>query len=377
MTSINSKRILVTGGAGFIGSHLVRLLLRTGHDVLNIDKLTYAGNLLSLADVEKDPGYQFLRGDICDRELMRRVVDGFRPEAIMNLAAESHVDRSISGPAPFAETNVMGTFNLLEAATEYWRELPDSERAGFRFVQVSTDEVYGSLGSSGVFHESSPYAPRSPYSASKAAADHFVRAWRETWGLPTIVTCSCNNYGPCQHPEKLVPTVVLRCLGREPIPIYGSGENVRDWLFVEDHCEALLGVVKRGNPGRTYHIAGGNEMPNIELVRMLCGIMDRIRPLNSAAKRDTTSGSESYSQLIEFVADRPGHDFRYSLDPAMVRKELGWVPRQDQQACFQQTVQWYLDNPDWWKAVIERNTVPASPSKPDSSGQPVTSARLK
>ncbi len=377
MTSINSKRILVTGGAGFIGSHLVRLLLRTGHEVLNIDKLTYAGNLLSLADVEKDPGYQFLRGDICDRELMRRVVKGFRPEAIMNLAAESHVDRSISGPAPFAETNVMGTFNLLEAATEYWRELPDSDKAGFRFVQVSTDEVYGSLGSSGVFHESSPYAPRSPYSASKAAADHFVRAWRETWGLPTIVTCSCNNYGPCQNPEKLVPTVVLRCLRREPIPIYGNGENIRDWLFVEDHCEALLGVVKRGNPGRTYHIAGRNEMPNIKLVRMLCGIMDRIHPLNSAAKRDTTSESESYSQLIEFVGDRPGHDFRYSLDPAMVRKELGWVPRQDQQACFQQTVQWYLDNPDWWKAVIERNAVPASPSKPDSSGQHVTSARLK
>jgi dTDP-glucose 4,6-dehydratase len=372
-----ARRILVTGGAGFIGSHLVRLLLRSGHEVLNVDKLTYAGNLQSLTDVEREPGYRFVKGDICDIGLMRGVVTGFRPDAIMHLAAESHVDRSISGPARFAETNVLGTCSLLQAALEYWQGLADSARRQFRFIQASTDEVYGSLGAEGSFDESSPYAPRSPYSASKAAADHFVRAWHETWGLPVIVTCSSNNYGPFQHPEKLIPTVILCCLNGKPVPVYGDGQNVRDWLYVEDHCEALQCVLRGGVPGHTYNIGGGNELRNIDLVEMICGILDRIYPASTNPALASSNTVRQYSHLVRFVDDRPGHDFRYSLDWSKIREVLGWKPRQDLPACFQGTVQWYLDNKDWWKTVLDRGLAAPNPTSQPAFGLSVSSAELK
>jgi dTDP-glucose 4,6-dehydratase len=335
--------ILVTGGAGFIGSNLVRLLLERGHRVLNVDKLTYAGNPASLRAVEDHPGYRFLQADICDAPALHAAFTGFQPDRVMHLAAESHVDRSIDGPAEFVRTNVFGTFTLLQAALAWHESLAGGARAGFRFLHVSTDEVYGSLGETGRFDESSRYDPHSPYSASKASSDHLARALHATYGLPVIVTNGSNNYGPFQFPEKLVPHVILKALRGEPIPVYGTGENVRDWLYVGDQVEALLAVAERGAPGETYNIGGDNERRNLDLVRLLCRILDELRP---------RADGRGYAEQIVFVADRPGHDFRYAIDSSKLRRELGWSPRQDRESGFRRTVAWYLENEAWWRGIL-------------------------
>jgi dTDP-glucose 4,6-dehydratase len=336
-------KVLVTGGAGFIGSNLVRYLLGEGQSVLNLDKLTYAGNLSSLKDVESNPNYRFLNADICDSDSLQNAFESFQPDAVMHLAAESHVDRSIDGPADFIQTNVMGTFQMLQAALKHYRQLSDEQRDRFRFLHVSTDEVYGSLGASGLFHEETPYDPHSPYSASKASSDHLARAWFDTYGLPVLVTNCSNNYGPYQFPEKLIPVVILKCLRNEPIPVYGKGENIRDWLHVEDHCRALWRVVTQGSLGQTYNVGGNNEMRNIDLVRLLCEIMDRLHPRTDGA---------SYKGQIHFVADRPGHDARYAIDASKIDRELGWRPEQSRETGFEQTVRWYLENRDWWEQIL-------------------------
>ena len=336
-------KILVTGGAGFIGSNLVRHLLQQGHEVLNFDKLTYAGNLESLADVAGHPQYHFVQGDIAEPDMVRRTLAWFKPQAVMHLAAESHVDRSIDGPMAFIQTNVVGTAVMLQAAREYWQNLPQEERDNFRFVHVSTDEVYGSLGAEGFFTENSAYDPHSPYSASKAASDHLARAWYHTYGLPVMVTNCSNNYGPYQFPEKLIPVVILKAIRGEPIPVYGRGENVRDWLYVLDHAEALLTVLERGRPGETYNIGGNNEMRNLDLVQLLCRILDELRP---------AGGGRSYAEQITFVTDRPGHDLRYAIDASKIRRDLGWTPRQDRESGFRQTVLWYLENEAWWQRIL-------------------------
>ena len=367
-------KILVTGGAGFIGSNLVHLLVSKGHQVLNIDKLTYAGNPRSLADLEGNPSHHLLQADICDADAMRKAFADFRPDWVMHLAAESHVDRSIDGPGEFIQTNILGTYVLLQTALEYWRGLGDqrseardqrSEVGGqrseeiassFRFLHVSTDEVYGSLGEQGLFTETTPYDPHSPYSASKAASDHLARAWRDTYGLPVIVTNCSNNYGPFQFPEKLIPVVILKALRGEPIPVYGKGENIRDWLYVEDHAEALLAAISKGQPGETYNIGGNNEMRNIDLVRLLCRLLDealakcpelRTKHLTSDLRPPT---SES---LITFVTDRPGHDLRYAIDATKIKNELGWEPKQDHESGFRKTVEWYLENEAWWQDILD------------------------
>jgi dTDP-glucose 4,6-dehydratase len=336
-------KVLVTGGAGFIGSNLVRYLLGEGQSVLNLDKLTYAGNLSSLKDVESNPNYRFLKADICDSDSLQNAFESFQPDAVMHLAAESHVDRSIDGPADFIQTNVMGTFQMLQAALKHYRQLSDEQRDRFRFLHVSTDEVYGSLGASGLFHEETPYDPHSPYSASKASSDHLARAWFDTYGLPVLVTNCSNNYGPYQFPEKLIPVVILKCLRHEPIPVYGKGENIRDWLHVEDHCRALWRVVTRGALGQTYNVGGNNEMRNIDLVSLLCEIMDRLHPRKDGA---------SYKGQIHFVTDRPGHDARYAIDASKIDRELGWRPEQSRETGFEQTVRWYLENRDWWEQIL-------------------------
>ena len=336
-------KVLVTGGAGFIGSNLVRYLLGEGQSVLNLDKLTYAGNLSSLKDVESNPNYRFLNADICDSDSLQNAFESFQPDAVMHLAAESHVDRSIDGPADFIQTNVMGTFQMLQAALKHYRQLSDEQRDRFRFLHVSTDEVYGSLGASGLFHEETPYDPHSPYSASKASSDHLARAWFDTYGLPVLVTNCSNNYGPYQFPEKLIPVVILKCLRNEPIPVYGKGENIRDWLHVEDHCRALWRVVTQGSLGQTYNVGGNNEMRNIDLVSLLCEIMDRLHPRKDGA---------SYKGQIHFVADRPGHDARYAIDASKIDRELGWRPEQSRETGFEQTVRWYLENRDWWEQIL-------------------------
>ncbi len=336
-------KLLITGGAGFIGSNLVRLLVNSGHDVLNVDALTYAGNLDSLRDIAQKPNYRFAQVDITDAPAIRHAMLEYQPTAVMHLAAESHVDRSIDGPRQFIETNIVGTFNVLQAALEYWRGLAADAASGFRLLHVSTDEVYGSLGPDGYFTEETRYDPHSPYSASKAASDHLARAWCDTYGLPVIVTNCSNNYGPYQFPEKLIPVVILKCLQGEPIPVYGKGENIRDWLYVEDHCEALTVALQRGEVGQTYNIGGNNERTNLDLVRMLCQIMDKLQP---------RSDGQSYQQQITFVTDRPGHDLRYAIDPTKIRDQLGWQPRQDHQSGFRKTVQWYLDNRQWWSAIL-------------------------
>lgn len=334
-------KILVTGGAGFIGSNLVRLLLSRGHSVLNFDKLTYAGNPSSLRDLEGNPAYRFLQADICDEAAVQGAFTSFRPDAVMHLAAESHVDRSIDGPRAFMETNIFGTYTLLEAARAY---LDSGEApAGFRFLHVSTDEVYGTLGETGRFTEESPYDPHSPYSASKAASDHLARAWMDTYGVPVLVTNCSNNYGPYQFPEKLIPVVVLKALRGEAIPVYGKGENIRDWLYVEDHAEALLKVLEQGRVGETYNIGGDNELKNIDLVCGLCGILDDLMP---------RADRRPYADLIAFVTDRPGHDLRYAIDASKIRRELGWQPKQDRESGFRKTVAWYLDREDWWTAIL-------------------------
>lgn len=338
------RRILVTGGAGFIGSALVRMLIgETGAEVCNVDALTYAGNLSSLGEARQSPRHQFHQIDICDGSGLARLFDDFRPDAVMHLAAESHVDRSIAGPAAFVRTNASGTSTLLEVSTQYWSGLAGPGRDTFRFLHVSTDEVFGSLGHAGHFDEASPYDPSSPYSASKAASDHMVRAWRRTYGLPVVISTSSNNYGPCQHPEKLIPKAILAALAGQPIPIYGRGDNVRDWLHVEDHARALLMVLEQGRPGETYCIGGGEERSNIEVVQALCDCLDQLRP---------RSDGKSHRERVTHVADRPGHDFRYAIDAAKARSELGWVPRQSFGQGIAATVQWYLDNEHWWREVL-------------------------
>lgn len=341
---LNHSRIMVTGGAGFIGSALVRHLIgATGAEVLNVDKLTYAGNLSSLAPVADDPRHHFLRADICDQHAMARAMAEFRPDAIMHLAAESHVDKSIDGPADFIETNIVGTFRLLEAATGYWRALDDAAQARFRFHHISTDEVYGALGDAGHFDEQTAYDPRSPYSASKAASDHLVSAWFHTHGLPTIITNCSNNYGPYHFPEKLIPLMIIKALHGEALPVYGDGGNVRDWLFVDDHARALTLAMDRGRPGETYMIGGHAERSNLQVVTALCNILDGLHPRADGA---------SHHERISFVADRPGHDFRYAVDSAKIERELGWRPEQDFESGLRSTVEWYLGNRGWWEDIL-------------------------
>ncbi len=334
-------KILLTGGAGFIGSNLVRLLVNEkGAEVINLDKLTYAGNTESLADLDRNPNYTFEKVDICDVDALGKVFAKHQPDAVMHLAAESHVDRSIDGPGEFVQTNIVGTYNLLQAALVYWRSLPKGNT--FRFLHVSTDEVYGSLAAEALgFSETTPYDPHSPYSASKAASDHLARAWNDTYGLPVLITNCSNNYGPHQFPEKLIPVVILKCLRGEPIPVYGNGENIRDWLYVADHAEALYQVLTRGRLGETYNVGGNNERKNIELVRGLCQMMDDLAP-----------GPHAYEQLISFVVDRPGHDLRYAIDATKIRDELGWEPKEDFYSGFRKTVQWYLGNQEWCKRIL-------------------------
>ena len=337
-------KILVTGGAGFIGSAVVRLAVARGHAVVNLDAMTYAANGANVAPVSGSPLYAFEHADIRDRAALDRIFAAHQPDAVMHLAAESHVDRSIDGPGAFIETNITGTYNMLEAARSYWiaRGKPET----FRFHHISTDEVFGSLGDDGQFTEETPYDPRSPYSASKAASDHLVRAWHETYGLPVILTNCSNNYGPYHFPEKLVPVVILRALSGQPIPVYGDGGNVRDWLYVEDHADALLLALEKGETGRSYNIGGENEAKNIDLVRTICAEMDRLRPANAP-----------HDRLITFVTDRPGHDRRYAIDPARIRDELGWRPSVTVEEGLRRTVEWYLANEDWWRPLLERQGV--------------------
>jgi dTDP-glucose 4,6-dehydratase len=337
-------RVIVTGGAGFIGSALVRhLVLDKGYDVLNIDALTYAGNLASLRDVEGKANYRFLKANICDRAEMEQGIRDFRPDRIMHLAAESHVDRSITGAADFIQTNVVGTFNLLEAARGYWSGLAQEEKASFRFLHVSTDEVYGSLGADGFFTEETPYDPSSPYSASKAASDHLARAWQRTYGLPVVVSNCSNNYGPYHFPEKLIPLTILNGLAGEQLPVYGKGENVRDWLYVEDHARALDLIAERGRIGEAYNVGGRNERRNIEVVERICDVLDRLSPANRSRR-----------ELINFVEDRPGHDARYAIDATKLESELGWRAQENFDTGIEKTVQWYLDNEWWWRPLRER-----------------------
>ncbi len=337
-------KILVTGGAGFIGSAVVRLAVARGHAVVNLDALTYAACLDNVASVADSPLYAFEHADIRDRAALDRIFARHRPDAVMHLAAESHVDRSIDGPGDFIETNITGTYTLLEAARAWWQQ--SGRPASFRFHHVSTDEVFGSLGPEGLFTEDTPYAPNSPYSASKAASDHLVRAWGETYGLPVVLSNCSNNYGPFQFPEKLIPVVILNALAGREIPIYGRGDNVRDWLYVEDHADALLTVLTRGRVGRSYNIGGENALSNLELVHRICAILDRLQP-----------GKRPCSSLITHVADRPGHDARYAIDPSRIRGELNWRPSVTVDQGLEKTVQWYLDNRAWWQALQGRDGV--------------------
>ena len=339
-------KLLVTGGAGFIGSAVIRRAIRAGHSVVNLDKLTYAGSLTNVAEVADAPGYAFEKADICDRAAVDAILDRHRPDAIMHLAAESHVDRSIDGPAAFMETNIIGTYTMLEAARAYWTA--QGKPQGFRFHHISTDEVFGSLPADpGVkFTEDTPYDPRSPYSASKASSDHLVRAWAETYGLPVVLTNCSNNYGPYHFPEKLIPVVILKALAGAPIPIYGKGDNIRDWLYVEDHADALLLVVQKGVLGRSYNIGGENEATNLQLVQKICAILDEKRP-----------GNAPYAEQIAFVADRPGHDQRYAIDPTRIREELGWRPSVTLDEGLEKTIDWYLAQEDWWRALQDRDGV--------------------
>jgi len=338
------KKVMVTGGAGFIGSAVCRYLVKEkGVQVLNVDKLTYAGNTESLKEIAESPLYQFAQVDICDHEGITQLFAEFQPDAVMHLAAESHVDRSIDGPSAFIETNIVGTYTMLDCARKYWAELPDNRRAEFRFHHISTDEVYGSLGETGLFEETTPYDPRSPYSASKASSDHLVMAWHHTYGLPVVVTNCSNNYGPYHFPEKLIPLVILNALDQKPLPIYGKGDQIRDWLYVEDHARALVTAVETGMPGETYNVGGRNERTNLEVVQTICSILDELKP----------RGAGSYTGLITFVTDRPGHDMRYAIDATKLETELGWRAQENFDSGIRKTVQWYLDSEWWWQPIRE------------------------
>jgi len=344
-------KILVTGGCGFIGSNFVHQQINnTDNTILNFDKLTYAGNPDNLVSIEQNPRYSFVKGDICDTALVSETISQFQPDAIVHFAAESHVDRSIDGPMAFVETNLIGTAVLLGASLKYWqgrwqkedgrRQKSDSDK--FKFLHVSTDEVYGSLGDEGFFTESTAYYPSSPYSASKAGSDHLVRAWHRTYGFPALITNCSNNYGPYQFPEKLIPLMIANCVDEKPLPVYGEGLNVRDWLFVEDHCDAIYSVLQNGTIGDTYNIGGHNEIRNIDIVNTICSILDELKP---------RSNNQSYSELITYVKDRPGHDFRYAIDASKIKTDLGWTPKETFKTGIRKTIQWYLDHEDWWRKI--------------------------
>ena len=340
----DALKILVTGGAGFIGSALVRhLITNTPHSVLNLDALTYAGNLQSLEAVADSPRYRFIQADICDTARVSEIMMGFEPDIVTHLAAESHVDRSIDGPAAFIQTNIVGTFSMLSAVLTYWRTLGSDCREKFRFHHISTDEVFGALGPDGHFTENTAYDPRSPYSASKAGSDHLVRAWHHTYGLPVLITNCSNNYGPFHFPEKLIPLVIIKCLAGEPLPVYGKGDNVRDWLFVDDHVRALQAVFERGTVGESYMIGGRSERTNIGVVHAICDTLDRLHPRHDGL---------SYREQISFVSDRPGHDFRYAIDASKLERELGWKPEKSFESGIEHTVRWYLDNRKWWSDIM-------------------------
>ena len=345
MTDLKPLRILVTGGAGFIGSALVRHLVReTPHEVLNLDKLTYAGNLASLEPIANAPRYRFVQADICDSAAVARAITDYRPDVITHLAAESHVDRSIDGPADFIQTNIVGTFTMLSAALDYWRGLDDTGKAAFRFHHISTDEVFGTLADDGFFTEETPYDPHSPYSASKASSDHLVRAWHDTYGLPVLITNCSNNYGPYHFPEKLIPLMIIKALAGDALPVYGQGLNVRDWLFVEDHARALTRVFEAGKPGESYIIGGRAERKNIDVVTRICETLDSVRPRGDG---------KSYKDQINYVADRPGHDHRYAIDPGKIERELGWKAQESFDSGIERTIRWYLDNEEWWRPLVE------------------------
>lgn len=337
-------RIFVTGGAGFIGSALIRHLIEhSPHEVLNFDKLTYAGTLSTVERVSASNRYHFVQGDICDAAAVRAAIAEFQPEVITHLAAESHVDRSIDGPGAFIQTNMVGTYTMLAEARAYWLGLDESAKTAFRFHHISTDEVYGSLGDTGLFTEETPYDPRSPYSASKAGSDHLVSAWGHTYGLPVLITNCSNNYGPYHFPEKLIPLMIVKALAGAPLPVYGKGDQVRDWLYVEDHVRALQAVFERGTPGRTYNVGGNNEKQNIEVVTTVCAILDELRP---------RADGKPYAEQISYVTDRPGHDMRYAIDASRIREELGWTPSETFDSGIRKTVEWYLDNQDWWETIV-------------------------
>lgn len=341
-------KFLITGGAGFIGSAVVRHIIgNSSHSVVNVDKLTYAGNLNSLTAVSAHPNYSFENVDICNAEELKRIFEQHQPDIVMHLAAESHVDRSIDGPAAFIETNIVGTYQLLEASRSYWKQLPENRQASFRFHHISTDEVYGDLhGTDDLFTESTPYSPSSPYSATKASSDHLVRAWNRTFGLPVIVTNCSNNYGPYHFPEKLIPLMILNALAGKALPVYGEGNQVRDWLYVDDHARALFLVATTGVVGETYNIGGHNEKKNIEVVHAICSLLEELVP-------NKPSGISSYKELITYVTDRPGHDLRYAIDASKIERELGWKPAESFESGLRKTVEWYIANSEWWKAVLD------------------------
>ena len=336
----------VTGGCGFIGANFIQYLLNKTKpkSVINLDKLTYAGNQKNLADFEQDPRYIFVHGDICDAELVSRLFTEYQPNYIVNFAAESHVDRSIDGPAEFIQTNIVGTSVLLQEALKYYSTLKGKESERFQFHHVSTDEVFGSLSESGFFTEETPYDPSSPYSASKASSDHLIRAWHRTFDLPVLISNCSNNYGPYQFPEKLIPLIILNCLEEKSLPVYGTGENIRDWLYVEDHCDAIYTILQKGTIGETYNVGGNNEIKNIQIVEVICDILNDIHPAGSG---------KSYHELITFVKDRPGHDFRYAIDASKLKKEIGWEPKESFNTGIQKTIEWYLKNEEWWKTIQE------------------------